>query len=181
VLTQASFVLMVVSTYGEGEPPDDAAPVWEAVVPGNGLDLGSVKYFVLALGDTTYDQFCKCGRNFDAALERHGAMPIYPRVDCDAGYDDPAKRWFDGVLASLAWEPSAAPPPQAQGESPHGQINLAASAFYEYQFIVRRRIGQPKKELFLVGHLSASTRAFSKPTAPLLLIIEMFHAADFQS
>ena len=73
VLTQANCVLMVVSTYGDGEPPDDAAPFWEAVVHGNGLDLRGVRFSVLALGNTTYDHFCKCGRDFDAALERHGA------------------------------------------------------------------------------------------------------------
>ena len=101
VLTQANCVLMVVSTYGDGEPPDDALPFWEAVVHGNGLDLSGVKYSVLALGNTTYDHFCKCGREFDAALERHGASRIYPRVDCDVDYDAPAQHWLDGVLAHL--------------------------------------------------------------------------------
>jgi sulfite reductase (NADPH) flavoprotein alpha-component len=71
------------------------------VVRGNGLDLRGVHYSVLALGNTTYDQFCKCGRDFDAALERHGACRIYPRVDCDVDYDAPARLWFDGVLSSL--------------------------------------------------------------------------------
>ena len=59
------------------------------------------RFSVLALGNTTYDQFCKCGREFDAALERHGGIRIYPRVDCDVDYDAPAKHWLDGVLAHL--------------------------------------------------------------------------------
>ena len=104
ILTQASCVLIVISTYGDGEPPDDAAPFWQAVVRGNDLDLRGVKYSVLALGNTTYDHFCKCGRDFDAALERHGGMRIYPRVDCDVDYDIPAKHWLDGVLSHLAFE-----------------------------------------------------------------------------
>jgi sulfite reductase (NADPH) flavoprotein alpha-component len=104
VLTQANCVLMVVSTYGDGEPPDDAASFWEAVVHGNGLDLSGIKFSVLALGNTTYDYFCKCGRDFDAALERHGGIRIHPRVDCDVDYDAPAKQWLDGVLAHLADE-----------------------------------------------------------------------------
>ena len=104
VLKQANCVLVVASTYGDGEPPDDAAPFWEAIVHGNGLDLSGVKYSVLALGNTTYDHFCKCGRELDAALERHGAMRIYPRVDCDVDYDDPAGRWIEGVLANLRQE-----------------------------------------------------------------------------
>jgi uncharacterized iron-regulated membrane protein/flavodoxin len=101
VLAQASYVLLVVSTYGDGEPPDDAVPFWQFVVHGNGLDLRGMKFSVLALGNTTFDHFCRCGREFDAALARHGAIRIYPRVDCDVDYDASAKRWLDGVLAYL--------------------------------------------------------------------------------
>jgi uncharacterized iron-regulated membrane protein/flavodoxin len=101
VLTESNCVLMVVSTYGDGEPPDGAIPFWQAVVHGNGLNLSGVRFSVLALGNTTFDHFCKCGREFDAALERHGATRIYPRVDCDVDYDAPAKHWLEGVLAQL--------------------------------------------------------------------------------
>ena len=101
VLTKTRCVLLVVSTYGDGEPPDDVTPFWEAVVHGNGFDLRGVNYSVLALGNTTYDHFCKCGRDFDAALERHGARRIYPRVDCDVDVDLPVKHWLSGVVAHL--------------------------------------------------------------------------------
>ena len=101
VLTQANYVLLVVSTYGNGEPPEDAQPFWEAVVHGDNLDLRGIKFSVLALGNTTYDHFCRCGREFDAALERHGAIRIYPRVDCDVDYDAPVEHWLSGVLAHL--------------------------------------------------------------------------------
>ena len=87
------------STYGDGEPPDDAAPFWEAVVHGNGINLSGVKYSVLALG-TPYDHFCIRGRDLDAALEprRHA---VYPRVDCGVDYDEPGGRWIEGVRAKL--------------------------------------------------------------------------------
>jgi sulfite reductase (NADPH) flavoprotein alpha-component len=101
VLTHANCVLMAISTYGDGEPPDDAAPFWETVVRGNGLDLSGVKFSVLALGNTTYDHFCKCGRELDAALERHGATRFHPRVDCDVDYDTPAALWMTGVIDSI--------------------------------------------------------------------------------
>jgi sulfite reductase alpha subunit-like flavoprotein len=101
VLTQSNCVLVVISTYGDGEPPDDAATFWKTVVQGNSLDLRGVRFSVLALGNTTYDHFCKCGRDFDAALERHGGIRIHPRVDCDVDYEAPAKHWLDGVLAQL--------------------------------------------------------------------------------
>ena len=100
-LSQEKCVVFITSTYGNGEPPDDAAPFWEAVVQKDGLDLRGVKFSVLALGNSTYDHFCKCGRDLDAALERRGATRFYPRVDCDVDYDLPAKRWTEGLLASL--------------------------------------------------------------------------------
>jgi uncharacterized iron-regulated membrane protein/flavodoxin len=108
ILTQARCALIVISTYGDGEPPDDAALFWEAVVRGNGLDLRGVRFSVLALGNTTFHHFCQCGRDFDAALERHGATRIYPRVDCDVDYGPPAKLWIKGVLMSLEQNEHAA-------------------------------------------------------------------------
>jgi sulfite reductase (NADPH) flavoprotein alpha-component len=107
VLTQAGYVLIVTSTYGDGEPPEDAATFWHAIVRGNGLDLSSVRFSVLALGNSTFDHFCRCGRELDIALERHGATRFYPRVDCDADYDRPAQRWMEGVLANLQQEKTA--------------------------------------------------------------------------
>lgn len=101
ILTQASYVLIVTSTYGDGEPPEDAASFWHSIVRSNGLDLSGVRFSVLALGNSTFDHFCRCSRELDMALERHGATRFYPRVDCDADYDHPAQRWMEGVLATL--------------------------------------------------------------------------------
>ena len=108
ILALVNYVLVIASTYGDGEPPEDAAPFWDAVVYGNHLDLRGVKFSVLALGNTTYDHFCKCGRDFDAALERHGAGRFYPRVDCDADYDAAAAAWMDGVLGHFQRQSLAA-------------------------------------------------------------------------
>jgi uncharacterized iron-regulated membrane protein/flavodoxin len=107
-LSHEKCVVIITSTYGNGEPPDDAAPFWKGVVQRDGLNLRGVKFSVLALGNSTYDHFCKCGRDLDAALERHGATRLYPRVDCDVDYDVPAKRWTEGVIASLQRDHSAA-------------------------------------------------------------------------
>jgi sulfite reductase (NADPH) flavoprotein alpha-component len=101
ILTQQRTVLIVASTFGDGEPPEDAASFWQTMVCGKGPDLRGVEFSVLALGNLTYDHFCRCGRDFDAALERHGATRLYPRIDCDAEYQQPAKRWMDGVTETL--------------------------------------------------------------------------------
>ena len=108
ILALVNYVLVIASTYGDGEPPEDAAPFWNTVVRGNHLDLRRVKFSVLALGNTTYDHFCKCGRDFDAALERHGAARFYPRVDCDADYDTAAAAWMDGVVGHFQRQSFAA-------------------------------------------------------------------------
>lgn len=105
LLTRLSSVLIVTSTYGNGEPPDDIVPFWQAVVHGEGLDLRGLKFSVLALGNTTYDHFCQCGREFDVALERHGATRLHPRVECDVDYGVPAARWIHGVLTALSNNP----------------------------------------------------------------------------
>jgi sulfite reductase (NADPH) flavoprotein alpha-component len=101
VLKELEYALIVISTYGDGKPPDDAAHFYETVTQNNGLELSGLRFSVLALGNTTYDQFCRCGKDLDAALVRHGATRLYPRVDCDAEYELPARRWIEGVLASL--------------------------------------------------------------------------------
>jgi flavodoxin len=101
LLTRLSSVLIVTSTYGNGEPPDDIIPFWRAVVHGDVLDLRALKFSVLALGNTTYDHFCQCGREFDIALERHGATRLHPRVECDVDYEASAARWLHGVLTAL--------------------------------------------------------------------------------
>jgi sulfite reductase (NADPH) flavoprotein alpha-component len=101
VLTRAEYVFIVTSTYGEGEPPETAVCFWKAVARDLELDLRRVKYSVLALGNSTFDHFCQCGRDLDAALERHGGIRIAPRVDCDVDYEAPAKEWLDRVLSAL--------------------------------------------------------------------------------
>jgi len=101
ILERHRYLLVITSTHGNGEPPETAAPFWEAFTRASHLDLREVRFSVLALGNSTYDYFCQCGRSFDAALERYGATRFYPRVDCDAEYELPSRRWINGVLNSL--------------------------------------------------------------------------------
>jgi sulfite reductase alpha subunit-like flavoprotein len=101
ILTRQRYLLVITSTYGNGEPPESTVPFWQAVVHGHPLNLRGVRFSVLALGNSTYDHFCQCGRDFDAALERHGATRFYPRVDCDADYQELARCWIDGTTEAL--------------------------------------------------------------------------------
>ena len=102
VLTEYKTALVVVSTYGDGDPPDGTEDFFEAVVTKQRLSLPGVQFSVLALGDTCYDQFCKCGKDYDAALEAMGGVRIHDRVECDTDYDDPCDAWIEGVFKKLS-------------------------------------------------------------------------------
>ena len=103
-LPQEKNVLIITSTYGDGEPPDNAADLYNWILSDEAPKLEGVSYSVLALGDTNYPDFCKCGIDFDVRLEALGATKISPRVDSDVDYDDPFKEWSDAVISVLARE-----------------------------------------------------------------------------
>ncbi|KQY94850.1 sulfite reductase [NADPH] flavoprotein alpha-component [Paenibacillus sp. Root52] len=95
-------LLIVVSTHGEGEPPDNAIPFHEFLNSKRAPKLDSLRYSVLALGDTSYEFFCQTGKDFDKRLQELGATPLVPRADCDVDFDEQAAEWMNDVLASLS-------------------------------------------------------------------------------
>ena len=102
-------LLIVVSTHGEGEPPDTAITFYEFVHGKRAPKLDGLRYSVLSLGDSSYEFFCQTGKDFDKKLEELGGTRIHPRVDCDLDYDDPAAAWVEGVLSALPGEQNAEP------------------------------------------------------------------------
>lgn len=96
------YLLIITSTYGEGEMPDNAQMLWEAINSDENIELNQMKYSVLALGDTSYDLFCKAGIDWDNRLEKLGAKRLYERVDCDVDFDDAAKTWINNTIPLMA-------------------------------------------------------------------------------
>ena len=94
-------LLIVVSTHGEGDPPDNALSFHEFLHGRRAPKLDDFRYSVLALGDTSYEFFCQTGKEFDQRLGELGGTRLHPRVDCDLDYDEPAAAWLDGVISSL--------------------------------------------------------------------------------
>lgn len=94
-------VLVITSTYGDGEPPDNAQGFWSWLSSDAAPKLEHTRFAVLALGDTNYAQFCEFGKKCDARLEALGARRLHPRTDCDVDYDAPASEWTSGVFAAL--------------------------------------------------------------------------------
>ncbi|MEK6991446.1 assimilatory sulfite reductase (NADPH) flavoprotein subunit [Paenibacillus sp. FSL K6-1566] len=100
-LKKLQHLLILVSTHGEGEPPDNAIPFYEFLHSKRAPQLDGLQYSVLALGDTSYEFFCQTGKDFDKRLEELGGQRLAPRVDCDVDFDEPASEWMTQVLRSL--------------------------------------------------------------------------------
>jgi sulfite reductase (NADPH) flavoprotein alpha-component len=106
-LPQEKNLLVITSTYGDGEPPDNAADLHTWLHAASAPRLEGVNFSVLALGDTNYPDFCKCGIEFDTRFEQLGASRLIPRIDSDVDYDPAFKQWTDAILALLASAGSA--------------------------------------------------------------------------
>lgn len=105
-LTAAGRALFVVSTTGEGDAPDTARRFIRDVMSGEPA-LHGLGYGVLALGDSTYTHFCAFGRTLDAWLGRHGATPLFDRVEVDDGDPAALRHWQShvGLLAGVTDAP----------------------------------------------------------------------------
>lgn len=127
-------LFIVVSTHGEGDPPDNALGFYEFLHSKRAPQLDGMPFAVLALGDTSYEKFCQTGKDFDKRLEELGGRRIAPRVDCDVDFEDAANGWMDSVLAALAGEEAAAsagPAPAGAGAAA-AAVSAAAPAAIEY-------------------------------------------------
>ncbi|HRQ87251.1 MAG TPA: sulfite reductase subunit alpha [Bacteroidia bacterium] len=110
-LAKEKLLILVSSTWGDGDPPDHAAEFWSALQSDDHPRLEQLRYAVLALGDSNYLRFCAQGKAFDARLEALGAVRLAPRADCDTDYEEAAAAWFETVLTELQKEsPSDATP-----------------------------------------------------------------------
>ncbi|GLF92881.1 sulfite reductase subunit alpha [Streptomyces yaizuensis] len=106
-LAGLSHLLVVTSTYGEGEMPDNAGLFWEALQADGAPRLEGLRYSVLGLGDRGYDDFCRAAKLIDTRLEQLGAVRLHDRVDCDVDFEEPAAAWTAAVLDRLATETGA--------------------------------------------------------------------------
>jgi sulfite reductase (NADPH) flavoprotein alpha-component len=123
-LKEEQDILIIVSTYGEGDPPQPAAEFFEFVEGRKAPSLAGVRFGVLALGDSTYEKFCEAGKRLDRRFEELGATRLLPRVDCDVDYDDAAAAWTAEVLALLGREQIAKT--SQKTDAPADQLKPAA-------------------------------------------------------
>ncbi|MCC7375615.1 MAG: flavodoxin domain-containing protein [Verrucomicrobiales bacterium] len=105
-------VLVVASTYGDGEPPDNARAFWKTLGSETAPRLEHLRFSVCALGDSNYPRFCQFGKDLDARLAALGARCIHGRQDCDVEFERPFQSWLSEAFAQLA----------AGNPAPHGTV-----------------------------------------------------------
>jgi sulfite reductase (NADPH) flavoprotein alpha-component len=126
-LAKETHVVIVASTNGEGEAPDNALGLHEFLQSKKAPKLDSLKYAVIGLGDSSYEFFCQTGKDFDAFLSKQGATALLDRVDCDVDYEEAATQWRQQALAlikeSLGSVETGATPQANNVVSGHSQFN----------------------------------------------------------
>uniref|UniRef100_UPI003217BB58 assimilatory sulfite reductase (NADPH) flavoprotein subunit n=1 Tax=uncultured Draconibacterium sp. TaxID=1573823 RepID=UPI003217BB58 len=108
-LNEEENVAIIVSTHGEGEPPDMAEDFYKYVTGTRAPQLEKLNYSVLALGDKTYKHFCKTGEDIYGALKSLGAFPVTSLTKCDVDYDRDADIWMNNFLVNLTSAQASAP------------------------------------------------------------------------
>ncbi|MCG2462302.1 assimilatory sulfite reductase (NADPH) flavoprotein subunit [Flavobacteriaceae bacterium F89] len=100
-LKKITNLAVIVSTHGIGEPPVQAEDLHGYLHGKKAPDLSHIRFSVLALGDSSYVEFCQTGKDFDIVLEKLGAQRLVARQDCDVDYIEDAENWKQSVLNSI--------------------------------------------------------------------------------
>ncbi|MER3115267.1 assimilatory sulfite reductase (NADPH) flavoprotein subunit [Bacillus altitudinis] len=114
-LKKINNLLVIVSTHGEGDPPDNALSFHEYVHGRRAPKLDHLSFSVLSLGDSSYEFFCQTGKEFDERFEELGGTRLFDRVDCDLDYDEPFSEWLQGVASSLSEGEAVSLPQETAG------------------------------------------------------------------
>ncbi|OLL96992.1 Sulfite reductase [NADPH] flavoprotein alpha-component [Pseudonocardia sp. Ae406_Ps2] len=117
-LAAMSRVVVVCSTYGDGEMPDNADLFRKMITADDAPRLDAMSFAVCALGDESYEDFCAAGRLLDTRLAELGATRLLERRDCDVMWEDASAQWFPEIVAVLSAAPAAEEPAPAPAPVP---------------------------------------------------------------
>ncbi|MEC7708374.1 MAG: flavodoxin domain-containing protein [Candidatus Thermoplasmatota archaeon] len=100
-ISDAKRLIVICSTWGEGEQPVNAQDLYDAVSDSEDGFMEGVNFAVLALGDTAFEFFCESGKEWDSIIEEKGGTRMNERIDCDTDYDDYAEEWIEQTLGLM--------------------------------------------------------------------------------
>lgn len=106
-LKQEARALFVVATHGLGEAPDGTESFFDGLFGERAPRLESLRFAVLALGDSSYEDFCLVGQRLDQRLADLGAQRLFDRVDCDVDFEASSDAWQQQVVAEVSREQAA--------------------------------------------------------------------------
>jgi sulfite reductase (NADPH) flavoprotein alpha-component len=92
-LAKEKLLIVVISTQGEGEPPESAYGLFKHLESKRSASLSDLHYAIFGLGDSSYDQYCEAGKTLDRLLDEHGAKRLLDRVDADVDFQQQAETW----------------------------------------------------------------------------------------
>jgi sulfite reductase (NADPH) flavoprotein alpha-component len=127
----AKKAVIISSTWGDGEPPDNAVNFWNWLNAESAPRLENLQFAVLGLGDKNYSDFCGASRKFDARLEALGGKRLQPRGECDVDYEAAAQNWIDGLWQKLGDGASPAPVAATNGAAVNGHAAIAAAPLFD--------------------------------------------------
>jgi sulfite reductase (NADPH) flavoprotein alpha-component len=133
-LTRQKRLLIVTSTWGDGDPPDNAAQFWALLNSAEAPSLECTNFAVFALGDRNYPDFCGAGKKFDARLDQLGAKRVHPRIDSAEDYDSQIKTWMARIWPALKRGPVA------DAITIPSPANTATKQFVSARLIANRRL-----------------------------------------
>ncbi|MFA5631112.1 MAG: flavodoxin domain-containing protein [Porticoccaceae bacterium] len=146
-LGKMSHIIVITATHGDGEPPEPATPFYEELLGDGAPALKGIKFAVLSLGDSSYEQFCVTGQAIDARLEALGGERLIARQDCDVDFEKPAAAWMEELVAALpsSSQQAAIPAPVSVPQdtaSPYSKDNPVLA-----QVLVNQNLSHPGRRL----------------------------------
>ncbi|QQR46629.1 assimilatory sulfite reductase (NADPH) flavoprotein subunit [Myxococcus xanthus] len=167
-LAKEKLLCVVISTQGDGDPPDDARGFCEFILGKRAPRMEGLRYAVLGLGDSSYPRFCEVGRRLDARFAELGASQLLERADCDVDFEPVAKGWLDQAytLARDALTPQATVTATVVPlREPHATPAFTKEAPYTAEVLLNQRI-TARGALKDVRHLELSLAGSGLEYAP---------------
>ncbi|QCI26854.1 assimilatory sulfite reductase (NADPH) flavoprotein subunit [Buchnera aphidicola (Thelaxes californica)] len=97
-INSEKILILIISTHGEGEPPEIALPMYHFLTSKKITYLKNLQYCIFGLGDSSYEHFCQAGKTFDKIFFDAGAKPLLERIDADVNYEEISNQWCTNLI-----------------------------------------------------------------------------------